>query len=210
MVDMAVSTSLEAPHARPERRFNARRDELVSCALHTLDELGYARTSLREIAHNSEYSHGVLHYYFSDKAELLTDCMQRYRAFAVGHFDELIHATGDTAREYCDRVAELLAKSLVNDAAMHRLWDDLRAQSMFEPSLQGFVAEIAAERQRAIGAIVARYAELAGVEPVSDELAADAFDGMFSRHVLAHRFGEPHIERDLIRAAKSLLPLLGR
>jgi AcrR family transcriptional regulator len=207
---MAVSTSLPAPRGRPERRFDARRAELVACALLTLDELGYARTSLREIAHNSEYSHGVLHYYFSDKAELLTDCMQSYRAFIEGHFEELINASGHTAREYCSRVAELLGKSLVNDAPMHRLWDDLRAQSMFERSLQDFVAEVGAERQRAIGAVVARYAELAGLEPVSDELAAAAFDGMFSRHVLAHRHGEPHIEGDLIDAAKSLLPLLGR
>src|ERR1700747_3050170 len=45
-------------------KFSARRIELADAALETLAELGYARTSLREIAQKSEFTHGVLHYYF--------------------------------------------------------------------------------------------------------------------------------------------------
>ena len=43
-------------------------------ALLTLGQFGYARTSLRDIAANSEFSHGVVHYYFADKTELITYC----------------------------------------------------------------------------------------------------------------------------------------
>ncbi len=53
---------LSEPRARVEERardkFQAKRRELATATLHTLAELGYARTSLREIAQNSEYSHG--------------------------------------------------------------------------------------------------------------------------------------------------------
>ena len=58
---------------RPRDRKSAlRRDQLAESALQTLGELGYARTSLRDIAANSEFSHGVVHYYFTDKTELIT------------------------------------------------------------------------------------------------------------------------------------------
>lgn len=52
-------------------KFAERRAQLAASALQTLSELGYARTSLRDIAQNSEFSHGVLHYYFSDKVDLI-------------------------------------------------------------------------------------------------------------------------------------------
>ena len=54
-----------------------RRSELAAAALKTLAEQGYARTGLREIAANSEFSHGVLHYYFRDKVDLITHCVRR-------------------------------------------------------------------------------------------------------------------------------------
>ena len=50
-------------------KYEERRAELAAATLQTLSELGYARTSLREIAHNSSFSHGVLHYYFRDKVD---------------------------------------------------------------------------------------------------------------------------------------------
>ena len=58
-------------------KFAERRAQLAVAALQTLAELGYARTSLRDIAQNSEFSHGVLHYYFSDKFELITFCVRQ-------------------------------------------------------------------------------------------------------------------------------------
>ena len=72
------------PSDRIERgrvdKFSARRIELAEAALETLAELGYARTSLREIAQKSEFTHGVLHYYFSDKVDLICCCVRHYKA----------------------------------------------------------------------------------------------------------------------------------
>jgi len=59
-------------------KFAERRAELGEAALLTLAELGYARTSLREIAQNSAFSHGVLHYYFSDKLDLILCSVRQY------------------------------------------------------------------------------------------------------------------------------------
>ena len=59
-----------------------RRDQLAESALATLGELGYAKTSLREIAQHSAFSHGVVHYYFSNKEELITYCVRYYKRTA--------------------------------------------------------------------------------------------------------------------------------
>ena len=65
---------------RPADKFVERREQLARSALTTLAELGYARTSLREIAQNSEFSHGVVHYYFDDKLDLIIACVRLYTA----------------------------------------------------------------------------------------------------------------------------------
>ena len=90
---MAPSTAATAKPRRPVDRFEDRRRELAAAALQTLGELGYARTSLREIAQNSPYSHGVVHYYFADKAELITYCVRQYKAECVTRYDEIVETS---------------------------------------------------------------------------------------------------------------------
>ena len=84
----------------------------------TLAELGYARTSLREIAQNSQFSHGVLHYYFSDKQDLLTDCVRQYEAACVTRYDEIV-ATAGLAEELKREFSAAMAETLRTDAPMH-------------------------------------------------------------------------------------------
>ena len=72
-----------AARQAPADKYDERRNQLAESALRTLGELGYARTSLREIANNSEFSHGVVHYYFDDKLELIIYCVRYYKATCV-------------------------------------------------------------------------------------------------------------------------------
>jgi AcrR family transcriptional regulator len=60
-------------------KFEERRKLLAEGALQTLAERGYARTSLREFAQNTEFSCGALHYHFRDKVELITYCVRQYK-----------------------------------------------------------------------------------------------------------------------------------
>src|SRR5437868_13325014 len=84
----------KAPCRAPADKFDERRNQLAESALRTLGELGYARTSLREIANNSEFSHGVVHYYFADKTELIVYCVTYYKARCVRRYDGVVADSG--------------------------------------------------------------------------------------------------------------------
>jgi AcrR family transcriptional regulator len=191
-------------------KFEERRRQLADAALQTLAELGYARTSLREIAQNTAFSHGVLHYYFRDKVELITYCVRRYKAVCVRRYDEVIDSAG-TADELADGFAEAMAATLVADATMHRLWYDLRSQSLFEAAFRDDVREIDAILEDMIARVVGRYAELAGGEPALGQTAAYAvFDGLFQQALLRRLGGDESAAEQLRADVWRLLELLLR
>jgi AcrR family transcriptional regulator len=171
---------MSAPARTPER-YEERRRELATAALQTLGELGYARTSLREIAVNSPYSHGVVHYYFADKVELITYCVRQYKAQCVTRYDDIV-ASAAGADELAASFAEALCTTLVQDAAMHRLWYDLRSQAPFEEALRADVLDIDAALERMIWNVVSRYASLrGGVVAMPSARAYALFDGLFEQ-----------------------------
>lgn len=171
-------------------KFAQRRAQLANSALRTLAELGYARTSLREIAQNSEFSHGVLHYYFRDKVDLITYCVRQYKAAIVTRYDQVL-ATSATADELRQRFIGGMSTSLSRDTDMHRLWYDLRDQSMFEESFREDVRDIERSIERMVGRIVSQYAERLGLRlAASTRLVYALVDGVFQHALLAHLGGD--------------------
>ncbi|MEN0135112.1 MAG: TetR/AcrR family transcriptional regulator [Rhodococcus sp. (in: high G+C Gram-positive bacteria)] len=171
-------------------KFAERRDQLAEAALQTLSELGYARTSLREIAQNSEFSHGVLHYYFSDKVDLITHCVRHYKARCVTRYDGVV-ATAQTSEELKAGFGRVLVDSLRGEASMHRLWYDLRSQSLFEESFRADVAAIDKSLENMIWRIVSRYAELAGrTITIAPPTMYAVFDGLFQQSLARYLSGD--------------------
>lgn len=178
-------------------KFAQRRAQLANSALRTLAELGYARTSLREIAQNSEFSHGVLHYYFRDKVDLITYCVRQYKAAIVTRYDQVL-ATSATADELRQRFIGGMSTSLSRDTDMHRLWYDLRDQSMFEDSFREDVREIEHSIERMVGRIVSQYAERLGLRlAASTRLVYALVDGVFQHALLAHLGGDERAAANL-------------
>ena len=198
----------ERRHPPGKDRFAQRRSELALAALQTLSELGYARTSLREIAQNSEFSHGVLHYYFTDKVDLITHCVRLYKAECVKRYDQIV-ATATTAAQLREGFAGGLARTLVEDGTMHRLWYDLRAQALFEPAFQADVMEIDESLERMVWRIITRLAELSGQEPtLPSSVTYAVFDGLFQHALLRHLAGDGAAAEALRVAAEDLLARL--
>ncbi len=189
-------------------KFAERRAQLASSALRTLSELGYARTSLRDIAQNSEFSHGVLHYYFSDKVDLIIQSVKQYKAVCVKRYDEIV-ATARTATALKQGFSAALAETLREDASMHRLWYDVRSQSLFEKSFRDDVMEIDQSLQRMIWRIVSQYAELSHASlVVSSSTAYAIFDGLFQQALLRQFAGLPDAESQLRESAESIIDQL--
>nr|WP_218847171.1 TetR/AcrR family transcriptional regulator [Psychromicrobium silvestre] len=193
---------------RPVDKFADRRAELADAALQTLSELGYARTSLREIAQNSQFSHGVLHYYFKDKVELITYCVKRYKAACVTRYDQIV-STARTAEELRIGFAEGMAQTLREDGSMHRLWYDLRGQSLFESAFRDDVAEIDESLRSMIWRIVSRYAELSDTESAFPAVTAyPLFDGLFQHALLKYLVDPGAAAEELRTGVELLLPRL--
>ena len=189
-------------------KFAERRDQLAAAALQTLAELGYANTSLRDIAQNSDFSHGVLHYYFADKFELITYCVRQYKAKCVKRYDAIV-ATATAADELCAGFGAAMAGTLRDDAALHRLWYDLRNQSQFEEKFRADTAEIDQSLERMIWRIVSRYAALSERDlAVTPALAYALFDGVFQHALLSHLSGDATAASDLDEHVQRVLPTL--
>ena len=199
---------VRAARRTPADKYDERCTQMAISALATLGELGYARTSLREIAQNSEFSHGVVHYYFADKFELITHCVRYYKAQCVTRYDSLV-AESATAEEILDRFAAKLVETMTDEAPMHRLWDDLRTQSMFEEQFRPDVLMIDATLQEMIGRVVTRYAELAG-RPLALDIATSyaLLDGVFEKALLAHLTDDARASDDLRARVAEVLPRL--
>ncbi|KAA0024483.1 TetR/AcrR family transcriptional regulator [Antrihabitans cavernicola] len=200
-----AETNFDRIARRRVDKFAERRDQLAEAALHTLSELGYARTSLREIAQNSEFSHGVLHYYFRDKVDLITHCVRFYKARCVTRYDDVV-ATAQTPSDLEDGFGAAMSATLREEATMHRLWYDLRAQSMFEESFRDDVADINASLENMIWRIVTRYAEILEVQPVlSSRVTYAMFDGVFQHSLLEFLSGRTEAADDLVEDVKDVL-----
>ncbi|HEY3563101.1 MAG TPA: TetR/AcrR family transcriptional regulator [Kribbella sp.] len=163
-----------------------RRVALAESALKTLGELGYARTSLREIANNSEFTHGVVHYYFRDKIDLISYCVRHYKTMCARRYDEVVE-TAHSAEELATGFLAKMTQTLVEETPMHRLWYDLRAQSMFEEQLRPDVEAIDRLLEEMIWRILSRYADLTGTTPTVDAPTAYALiDGLFEQAVVGY------------------------
>ncbi len=215
---MSVTSDAAGPESdpvevRPARvsgidKIERRRIALAESALKTLGELGYARTSLREIANNSEFTHGVVHYYFRDKIDLISYCVRYYKTKCAQRYDEVVE-TAASADELAVGFLGKMTQTLVEETPMHRLWYDLRAQSMFEDQLRDDVAAIDQLLEQMIWRILTRYADLVGGSPTVDPPTAYALiDGLFEQAVVGYAADPDRIPDLLADRVSQVLPKL--
>ena len=132
---------LEERAKRNARKRTEKKAMIAESALHTLQELGYANTSLRDIAAQTNLSLGMLHYYFEDKAELITFCVTVYKKEFTTLLTRALEGV-EGRDEVIERFSDALADSIFTDGATHRLWYDIRTQALFDPAFRSAVSGI--------------------------------------------------------------------
>ena len=204
-------STLTSPTARIEGALATdkaarRRRELAEAAQQVLADHGYARTSLRDIAAETPFSHGLFHYYFEDKDQLVAYAVALYKEGCATRYDRVVAEARDV-EEMLSGYREVLEASLRDDAPYHRLWYDLRNQSLFQERFRDVSRDIDALLADMVWRIVRRYADLVGGTPIVDRGVAYAlFDGVFLNALHASSYGEDGVVEQLGRTSVALLP----
>ena len=129
--------------ARKARKRDEKKHLIAESAIEALKELGYANTSLRDIAAKSDLSLGMLHYYFEDRSDLIIYCVQIYKLAFVKNI-KLALERAEGRDQVIDAFSDALVVSIIDDQMTHRLWYDIRTQAMFDDTFRPVVTEIEA------------------------------------------------------------------
>lgn len=180
--------------ARADRK-NAKRDskkrQIAESAILALKELGYANTSLRDIAEKSDMSLGMLHYYFEDRTDLIIYCVSIYKEEFVRNISNALEkAQGRDA--VIEEFSLALVASIIDDEMTHRLWYDIRAQAMFDETFRPVVSEIEA---KLVGIVRTAYLKAGHDVPVDVEISYALLDGVF-RFLMQNQIPQPSQSRD--------------
>ncbi|MCV2890955.1 TetR/AcrR family transcriptional regulator [Ruegeria aquimaris] len=178
-----------------------RKRQIADSAIEALKELGYANTSLRDIAEKSDVSLGMLHYYFADKTDLIIHCVAIYKEFFVENIIRALDAA-EGRQAVIDNFSNALVVSIIDDEMIHRLWYDIRTQAMFDDAFRPAVAAIEAK----LIDIVRQAFDRAGhPEPDNVELYYALLDGAF-RYLMQGQIGADRKTRDeLLQTFRILL-----
>lgn len=143
MATIETLTKLRDRANRKNQKRESKKLQIAQNAIMTLKHLGYANTSLRDIAANSELSLGMLHYYFEDKTQLIVYCVRIYKEGFIQTIQTTLE-TADDEEKALSAFAKGLANAIIEDAETHKLWYDIRSQAMFDDVFQPVVKEIEA------------------------------------------------------------------
>lgn len=188
-----MPAKLKARAERKSAKRDIRKRQIAESAIRALQELGYANTSLRDIANKSDMSLGMLHYYFEDRSELIIYCVRIYKQqFMSNIIDALARAEGREA--VIAAFSDALAESITDDAMTHRLWYDIRAQALFDETFRPVVKEI---EDMLIGVVADAIAKTG--KPVDDGISIRyaLIDGVF-RHLMQCQINDESRDKEQI------------
>ena len=196
-----MPAKLKARAARKSAKRDEKKRQIASSAIEALKELGYANTSLRDIAEKSDMSLGMLHYYFEDRTDLIIYCVSIYKEEFVRNITEaLANAEGRDA--VIEAFSEGLVQSIFDDEMVHRLWYDIRTQAMFDETFRPAVNDI---EENLIGIVRSAYEKAGHVVPETVALSYASLDGVF-RYLMQGQIGVHRKSRaELVDIFRALL-----
>lgn len=170
-----LPAKLRARAARKTAKRDQKKRQIADSAIQALKELGYANTSLRDIAEKSDLSLGMLHYYFEDRTDLIIYCVSIYKEDFVRDITEALDQS-EGRDDVIAAFSEALVASIVDDEMAHRLWYDIRTQAMFDETFRPVVDEIEA---KLMGIVQTAYIRAGHDVPENIEIPYAMLDGVF-------------------------------
>lgn len=179
-----LTTKLSDRVERKSKKREDKRRQLAESTAHALCTLGYANTSLRDIAEHSGNALGTLHYYFEDRVDLITFSVKMYKSAFLDELRTAAEASA-TLQEVIANLSAGLSNGVTFHAEEHKLWFDIRNQAMFDTAFETAIAEIEGEIIRVFSEIEKRF--LHGRNDAA--LDYTAVDGLF-RYIMQSKMPE--------------------
>ena len=196
-----TSDKLLRSAARKSRKREEKKAQIARSAQLVLQELGYANTSLRDIASRVGLSLGSLHYYFEDRTALIIYCVTSYkRRFSEQLQEAIAGANGRGA--VIEVFTEALASSIVTDASTHRLWYDIRGQALFDPAFRPAVTDV---ERMLIDSTESAMKQAGGDQSVDGAFVYALIDGLFRYHLQGVITGNAYMKDRIQQDFKALL-----
>jgi len=196
-----MPAKFEARAARKNAKRDGRKRLIAESAIQALKELGYANTSLRDIAEKSGLSLGMLHYYFEDKTDLIIYCVQRYKRELVREILAALERA-EGREQVVSALSEALVASIIDDEMTHRLWYDIRTQAMFDATFRPVVTEI---EVMLMDIVRAAFIKAGHDSPDKVEISYALLDGAF-RYLMQGQIGDnPRSRQELTALFTSLI-----
>ncbi|WP_019638915.1 TetR/AcrR family transcriptional regulator [Paenibacillus fonticola] len=166
-----------------------KRDKVVEAASKVMSEKGYEKASIKDIANEAGITPGLIHYYFRNKEEILTDLLlassQQY--------------TQDMQRLQSSVPSAHLAKAALNEPKerierqpdWYKLRFELFAMGLRNPQISDRVNALLENARTGIEDILHKVADSAGEEADSAAVAAimlACFDGLALQKLLNPEF----------------------
>lgn len=196
---------MNARHSGQVDEFNEHQQALAESALPTIAELGYADADLGCVAERCGLPIDSFDDYFQDKDDLVGLAIWIFKSACAHRYDAIVDTATDGA-EFADRFSAEMARTMAADALLHRLWYDVRNQSMYSVGFRDVALVIDRLLEEMVWTLVSRFAELEEREPAVDrDIAYALFDGLFQNALIRLLRGEEDAGIRLQEEAGTLL-----
>ncbi len=102
-----------------------RREEIAWALFDCLAENGHEKVTVKQIAARAHLPHGVIHYYFEKKDDVVAALVESITATYMDLFEKMLEAAAPTPLERVDRMLEYLVDAFVFDRRLNRVFYNL-------------------------------------------------------------------------------------
>jgi AcrR family transcriptional regulator len=137
-----------------------KRQQIIWALYECLSENGQERVTIKEIASRAGLPHGVIHYYFKNKDEIITALAEAIVESLVTRIDQTLKST--TPEDMHSAIIDFITKSLVMDEKLGPVFYNLIQLSFEREELHRMMKKMLRDYRKQMALFIEKYT---GVKP---------------------------------------------
>ncbi len=131
-----------------------RREQIVQATIQCLARDGYARLTMKTLAQEAGVSQGILHYYFADKAAILTAVLESVTAELNRRLEQAQQTHPQAPKERLEAVIRTCLETAQTCPGLWQVFIQLWGEMMHDEHLSAINAELYVTMRRQIAALL--------------------------------------------------------